>query len=268
VIKLITNNITSVKYLIILLVLAFLSPLGSACQIDTIYIHLGEYGISVKDSATSVIKLYKDSSLWHGKEYYINTNVVKSEGFYRDSNWTTPTGTFRNYAKDGTLTNISVLDESSNLVERTYFFRNGNKRSQVIVSSDGTATQKCWDSLGNEVSVCKVEGEAFFKGGIEGWQEYLQKNLYAGAAIDAGAPVGTYMVKVSFVVGVDGKVSHVHAYEVPELCIPCGKAAEDLILKSPDWEPANLNGEPVTFTASQTFAFDVLEVKKKQKKKQ
>jgi hypothetical protein len=35
----------------------------------------------------------------------------------------------------------------------------------------------CWYSLGVETSNCDIESEARFKGGLEGWRRFLEKNL-------------------------------------------------------------------------------------------
>ena len=46
----------------------------------------------------------------------------------------------------------------------------------------------------------KVEKEAKFPGGLDGWKNYLERNLNANVAADDGAPTGNYTVKVQFIV--------------------------------------------------------------------
>ena len=46
----------------------------------------------------------------------------------------------------------------------------------------------------------KVEIEASFPGGANGWKEYLVANVNPNTPIDNGAPAGSYQVMVKFIV--------------------------------------------------------------------
>ena len=102
------------------------------------------------------------------------------------------------------------------------------------------------------------EREAKFKGGLFGWKKYLEKNLNANIAADAGAPTGTYTVKVQFIVDKEGNVSRVKAIEIPAKCKPCAAEAVKVIANCPAWEPAIQYNQPVIYQAIQylTFAVD------------
>lgn len=105
----------------------------------------------------------------------------------------------------------------------------------------------------------KVEKEAKFPGGMEGWKRYLERNLNANVAADDGAPTGNYTVKVQFIVDKEGGISNVQAIEVPKACPSCGPEAVKVIKKGPKWEPAVQNGRNVIYQAIQYVTFQVAE---------
>jgi protein TonB len=105
----------------------------------------------------------------------------------------------------------------------------------------------------------KVEKEAKFPGGMEGWKRYLERNLNANVAADDGAPTGNYTVKVQFIVDKEGGISNVQAIEVPKACPSCGPEAVKVIKKGPKWEPAVQNGRNVIYQAIQFVTFQVAE---------
>jgi protein TonB len=105
----------------------------------------------------------------------------------------------------------------------------------------------------------KVEKEAKFPGGMEGWKRYLERNLDAQVASNDGAPTGNYTVKVQFIVDKQGNISNVQAIEVPKACPSCGPEAVKVIKKGPKWEPAVQNGRNVIYQAIQFVTFQVAE---------
>ncbi len=105
----------------------------------------------------------------------------------------------------------------------------------------------------------KIEKEARFPGGLDGWKKYLERNLNSNIAADEGAAVGNYLVKVQFFVDRDGTISNVLALEIPKACPGCGAEAVRVIKKGPKWEPAIQNGNTVKFPAVQYITFRVAE---------
>jgi protein TonB len=110
-----------------------------------------------------------------------------------------------------------------------------------------------------EKTFTKVEKEAKFPGGMEGWKKYLERNLNAGVATDDGAAMGYYTVKVRFIVDKEGGISNVEAIEVPTACPSCGPEAVKVIKKGPRWEPAIQNDRKVNYQAIQLVTFQVAE---------
>ncbi len=110
-----------------------------------------------------------------------------------------------------------------------------------------------------------VDEEAHFPGKEEGWINFLVQNLNPSAPVDNGAPAGTYTVYIQFVVDLDGKLSAIKALTKHGY----GMEAEvmRILRKSPPWIPAIQAGKPVKAYRKQPVTFQVMEDKKKKRKK-
>lgn len=100
-----------------------------------------------------------------------------------------------------------------------------------------------------------VEVQASFPGGDAKWRRYLEQNCNGQVANDNGAPPGTYMTMLQFVVDKDGTISDVkaltsHGYGMEEEAIRT-------IKKGPKWNPAIQNGYPVKAYRKQPITFQV-----------
>lgn len=99
----------------------------------------------------------------------------------------------------------------------------------------------------------KVEIEPSFKGGERIYRKFLEKNLDANVPVENGAPEGTYIVILQFIVDKDGTISDVkaltkHGFGMEEECIR-------LIKLSPNWEPGIQNGRIVKAFKRQPITF-------------
>ncbi|WP_018615541.1 hypothetical protein [Segetibacter koreensis] len=253
------------KPLLFSLFLMFVTKFSIA-QNDTSYYYFLKDGKEVsKDSSFYYLKLYKSDNEWFGREYYKKTNSIKSEGKYSGKDGKTPVGSFKNYKENGVL-DFSAEYADGKLLSRTFFYKNGNKKSWITYNDKGADQQKGWDETGKEIRNYTVEKEARFKGGAEGWKKFLQKNINGNIAVDANAPIGTHEVTVQFIINKEGYVSNVKAVSVPAVCKPCGGEAVSVISNSPQWEPAIQNNEAVIYQAIQYVSFEVAEGSKKSKK--
>ncbi len=108
----------------------------------------------------------------------------------------------------------------------------------------------------------KVDIEAAFEGGEQGWRTFLEQNLNANTPVDKGAPAGSYTVWVQFIVDKEGKISDIKALTRN------GYGMENevmrIIRKSPLWSPAEQNGRKVKAYRKQPVTFVVQEEKKKE----
>lgn len=101
----------------------------------------------------------------------------------------------------------------------------------------------------------KVEKEAEFDEGADGWRRFLERNLNADVPPGNGAPAGRYTVVIQFVVDKEGKVSNIvpitaHGYGMEE-------EAVRVLKKAKKWRPAIQNGNPVKAYRKQPITFDV-----------
>ena len=111
----------------------------------------------------------------------------------------------------------------------------------------------------------KTEKEAEFPGGLKAWAKFLGDNINAQTAVDNGAPAGSYMVIIKFIVAKDGSVTDV----VAETKFGYRMEAEviKVISKSPKWLPAIQNEKPVNAYRRQPITFVVEKQKVKRGKR-
>jgi protein TonB len=111
----------------------------------------------------------------------------------------------------------------------------------------------------------KVEKEAKFPGGLDGWRKYLEGNLKANLAADfiplkKKQKLAQRTVSVQFLVGKDGKISEVraiHRPQDPEVHPVLIQEAVRVIRQGPDWIPAEQNNRKVIYQAIQNITFMV-----------
>jgi len=115
----------------------------------------------------------------------------------------------------------------------------------TVKKNDGTPNNPGIEDVTNDDNIIftKPEIEASFPGGDKAWMNFLMKNLDANVPIENGAPVGTYTVRLQFIVDKEGTISDLkaltnHGHGMEQECIR--------ILKlSPQWIPAIQNGYKV-----------------------
>lgn len=108
----------------------------------------------------------------------------------------------------------------------------------------------------------KVEKEAMFPGGSEGWKRYLEANLNAGLGnkyirLKKNEIMAQQTIKLQFIVNKDGKVSNVMALHNPDNHPKLAAEAVRVIKEGPNWLPAEQNNRKVTYQAIQYITFQV-----------
>jgi antitoxin component YwqK of YwqJK toxin-antitoxin module len=241
----------------------FISYIASA-QTDTTYKYFSKEKLEVsKDSAHSVLKLYKQTDLWRGVESDLKTNIVRSEGNFADSKGQVPVGLFNNYNDKAVLDNAAEFSKDGKITSRTYYYRSGKKKSTVTFDRDGKVDRQIgWDEDGKEIKNFTVMKDPSFKGGTSGWMKYVAKNVNGELLADLGIPAGTYNLKIYFVIDKDGSVTQVRATSSPA-CRQCVHEAVSAISASPGWSPAILNNEPVKAYQMQPLTLNIVEGKQK-----
>lgn len=107
----------------------------------------------------------------------------------------------------------------------------------------------------DNVTFERVEEEASFPGGVDGWRKFLVQHLDATVGLKNNAPAGTYTIYVQFIVNKEGELSDFkllsnHGYGMDE-------EALRVIRLSPKWIPARQNGKVVTSYRKQPISFMV-----------
>jgi protein TonB len=154
---------------------------------------------------------------------------------------------------------IATLDETQIGLNDQDGAKNVDYVAPPVEQSTGVVESPKHEVLDYEKTFYKVEKEARFPGGMEGWKRYLERNLNSNVAADDGAPTGNYTVRVQFIVNKEGEISNVEAIEVPKDCPGCGPEAVKIIKKGPRWEPAVQNDRKVNYQAVQYVTFRVSE---------
>jgi protein TonB len=126
-------------------------------------------------------------------------------------------------------------------------FYTGFAQKATTANSPATPTS---NTIDNKVFT-KVDIPAGFPGGVQGWTEYLQKNLrYPNKAVRKSIQG---VVRVQFIVDREGNIS-----EVVALNDPGGGLAEEsvrIIKNGPKWKPAEQNGRKVIYRHIQAITF-------------
>lgn len=120
------------------------------------------------------------------------------------------------------------------------------------------------DSVQDEsIIFSRVEVEASFPGGLEGWRQYLMKNLHAENIVElVKFPRGKKTLKqtviVKFIVNRDGTLRNISAENYDQVDPYCAAEAIRVIKVSPNWIPAVQNGYKVNAYRRQpiTFVFE------------
>lgn len=139
------------------------------------------------------------------------------------------------------MTGLPLKNLLLHLIFSLLFINISFAQSPVTISTDST---------GDKVFT-KVDQPAEFPGGVQGWTEYLQKNLrYPKKAIKKNIQG---VVRVQFLVDKAGNIS-----EVMALNDPGGSLAEEsvrIIANGPKWRPAEQNGKRVIYRHIQALTF-------------
>ena len=103
----------------------------------------------------------------------------------------------------------------------------------------------------------KVEVEASFPDGIQGWRRFLERNLNAMVPVENGAPSGRYQVIVQFIVNKEGGISDIKP--LTKQGFGMEQEVVRIMKKTPSWTPAIMNGKPVNAYRKQPVTFEVVD---------
>jgi TonB family protein len=183
------------------------------------------------------------------------------------------------FTDDGKISAIQITDSMGNGLYRSYvkgtknsgtegrimqgkrtgkwIFRDadGITGAEAIYVNDSATSVTCFNEKGEPETKkeCYLEKMAEFKGGVEAWRRYLERNLkYPESAVNNGVQG---VVRVQFNIDKEGRVSDVHALNNPGDALV--QEAERIIKESGRWEPAIQYNRKVIYRHIQSVTFSL-----------
>lgn len=218
-----------------------------------------------KDAAYYNVECKLINGVYQCKYFYAQSGKTAGRSTFADSALTKGIGAEVEYYESGSVKDSVVFDGKGYPANRYSFRENGTMKKRVFENANTkTIRTEFFDEAGKLLAKnTLVQVPASFEGGVQGWVEYLQKKLKNDIPNKNKAPVGTYTVVVTFVIGESGKIEKVEALTDPGYGTK--EEAIRVVSNSPKWMPATENGKPVIYRQKQSITFAVTEEEKKKK---
>ncbi|MES2774941.1 MAG: TonB family protein [Bacteroidota bacterium] len=123
----------------------------------------------------------------------------------------------------------------------------------ITYEADSAVAIACYDESGNpeKKDVCKEEIPAVFRGGLDGWRRYLERNLQYPRQSELAGTEGD--VSVQFTVDQEGKPLDISILSSPDEYT--GQEALRIMRKAPNWIPAMQYNRKVIYRFVQMVSF-------------
>lgn len=211
------------------------------CRYDTVKDGFIEKIYFMNGSPFSISDLKEiEPKLRSGKftEYYENGNIKEVCTYVNEKK----DGKYIKYYRNGIPE--TEIDYSEGVYDGYIksYYENGNRRRIDLYSSGKFVEGKCYGHAGQDTTYFIFEKMARFrKGDLTKFQKYVMQELrYPPEAIEKGI---TGKVLIEFAVNSKGKVVDIEILQSPNYYL--SKAGYDVILNSPEWEPAIYEGKNV-----------------------
>lgn len=210
---------------------------------------------------TRLLQLYKD--VWAFTDYDRKKNKVQT-GFFTDSTLVNQTGRSRFYQNNKLLFE-GVFDNGRRIgwwyfynkkeeLADSLFYTIPESRKNVIDSIEKKTVTISTEHLRDTSALFyKVETEADFKGGVDGWRKFLTKTLRFPDLASEILPPGQKKSIIQFVVCTDGVVCDLQVVESSHPLLDL--EAVKTIQKGGNWTPAEQNGKKVKAYRKQPITF-------------
>lgn len=209
---------------------------------------------------------YHSNKMMADSAFYVNGKIKgdalkwNEKGMPTDSIHSNADGTFVliSWFENGLPSQAGRLDINDKKIGKwQFFYPDGTLSALVVFKEDKEESVQLFDKNGIETSDTSLKHrEALYKGDDAAWRKYIERTVNARVAVDNRAPVGTYMVIVTFAVDIDGKIIN------PQVETNFGYGMEseaiNVIKKAPKWEPAYYYGRPVKAYRRQPIIFKVM----------
>lgn len=260
------------------ILLFFIVQFFSFGQSDTIF-----YSKKWKECSRNEAKYYrlteKIDNLFFVRDFYLNSDKIQMTGFYLEQDFQSKTGVFTYY---DTLGNISSKSEFKNkrkdgewldfysytnkLYKKEVFvndrlqlyqlyYKNGQLKRFEEYKDSVRIKAECYDSLGNEILFFEYETDPVFNGGINEARKYISKNIkYPKKAARKGIEGEAIVV---FIVNKEGSITTVKIVQGVKNCSECDNEIIRVIKSMPKWEPAKLDGTPISSGVKLPVKFEI-----------
>lgn len=223
------------------------------------------------DKATYFMQQIKEDDTTFTCRYYQKNGPMVRWETYLDSNMTIPNGLFAWYNKRGDLDSsgptyrgrknqkweYGFKPDGSSIISEEYHFgrlvKRINHKTKMVTYPSGIE-EKLVDSVENKND--RLKSAEFIDGGINGWVKYVSENLKTpDRFISIAGPNTSAYVGVTFEISKEGKANNIFLYHSAEWS--ADNEAIRVLLNSPNWKPAEKNGEPIVYSFRQKLIFSV-----------
>lgn len=207
--------------------------------------------------------------------YHTKGPMIRCET-YKDANLETPHGRFAWYNKSGNIDSMGMVNNGkkdgywefrkpdgsmaiSILFEKGSRVWTRNFSTNITTYADGRTVDlnsKAYKDSIAAIYAQKNSKPAEFKGGVDGWIKYLEKNLQTpGRFKDIVGNGGTGKVIVGFTIDKEGKLHDAFIDHSIEWSVDMETLR--VLRESPKWTPAYQNGQPVIYRHKQSITHAV-----------
>lgn len=177
------------------------------------------------------------------KVFTMEKIMVEENIFSKDSLGNIIRALKKGYTEEGILEFIEQENINSAVKVRTEYFESGNIKSLTKTKDKEVIEETHYDESGNQVPASIFESPMAWKG-LEGWNEFLGKNLIY--PIDARRAGFEGTVYIHFVVDQEGNMDEIEVINPEEVHELLAREALRVVTKYPyKWTPGTKDGERV-----------------------
>lgn len=214
----------------------------------------------------------KENDTTYVCRFYQNKGPMVKCETYKDENLEIPHGRFAWYNRLGNIDSIGMVSNGKKdsywdyrnpdgSIAISVFYEKGSRiwtrnfSTNITTYADGRMIDLNSKAYKDSIAAIFAETDrkpAEFKGGVQGWIKYLEKNLRTpGRFKDVVGSGGRGTVVVAFTVDTEGKVHDPYIVHSIEWSVDMETLR--VLKESPRWTPAYQNGKPVIYRHKQSI---------------
>lgn len=188
--------------------------------------------------------------------YWKSTKNKREESFYADTSMSAPNGLQKVYHKNGNLEDSILFNAEGKVTEAYHYYGNRQLECHYIASGNGTGTVKeAYDESGAKIKNYLYARSAEPKGGVKGWQSFLQKN--ASKELTSGDENSRKAkLQIRFIIDEEGNVIKAKVIESSGMKA-VDQDAVRVVLESPRWTPAVYKNKPIRFPLTLPITYEL-----------